>query len=91
MFKKLMTPNNWLQCSEWKNRFYHYEEGVEYEESGFHRSGYICGNGHWKKELEGLHIDRRTGTWINQPTAPDRSVGSLSTEEFPASKISLHV
>jgi hypothetical protein len=91
MFKKLMTPNNWLKCSEWKNRFYHYTKGVDHEEGGFHRAGYICGNGHREKELEGLHIDTGTGTWFDQPTAPDRGTSTLSAEEFSGSKISLHV
>jgi hypothetical protein len=91
MFKKPKTPNYCLPCSEKKNRFYHYKEGVSHEKGGFQRTGYICGNGHREKELEGLHIDRGVGTWINQSTAPDRSVGALSTEEFSGSKISLYL
>jgi hypothetical protein len=91
MFKKSKTPNNWLKCSEWKNRFYHYKTGVDHEKGGFQRAGYICGNGHWEKELEGLHIDRGVGAWINQSTAPSGSTGELSTEEFSGSKISLYL
>jgi len=66
MFKKSKTPNYWLKCSDNKYRIYHYTKGVDHEEGGFHRAGYICGNGHREKELEGLHIDRRTRTWFEK-------------------------